>query len=435
MLRAVLFEHFRFIIYISNSYDSAEEQTENAKGEITSNNLIKHAFGDIRSSSADDIQDKFSKKSWIAKNTIIVPRGSGQQIRGRLYKNDRPDLIIVDDLEDTETIYNEEIRKKRKNWFFSDVMHCFGLSDRNWLVFYIDTIKHQSSLLVDLLDNPGWKNLCIDICTDEIESLAPEFISTAELRKEYEEHKKDDTLDVFFMERRNIPAPPEARKFSAKMWSYYKETPEIDWRGWEHVVLVDPARRKGSRNANTAIAGVSVNVLKRKVRIRDLINKQLDPDEQVRETYDMAKRIKARVIGLEVTGGDEYILFPFKNYATANGIFCEIIELKSPGGLDNDDSKYRRIMSLFPMYSAGAVEHNDNGCCQSLESQLLSLPRPRRWDAMDVVSRVVAMMEEGGRYFCHGEVAEKEYEKEFQDLMKTENSAWEGEEQEYELAL
>lgn len=435
MLRAILFEHFRFIIYISNSYDSAEEQTENAKGEIVSNKLISAAFGDVRSAAIDDTQDKFSKKSWRAMNTIVVARGSGQQVRGRLYKNSRPDLIIVDDLEDTETIYNEEVRKKRKNWFFSDVMHCFGLSDRNWLVLYIDTIKHQSSLLVDLLNNPSWKSLCIDICDDNLTSLAPDFISTDELKAEYEEHKKEDTLDVFFMERRNIPAPPEARKFSAKMWKYYKESPDLDWNGWEHIVLVDPARRRGLRNANTAIAGISVNVLKRKIRVRELINEQLDPDKQVEESFNMLKRLKGRVMGVEVTGGDEYIEFPFDNYATEHGIFYERISLKSPGGLDNDDSKYRRVMSIYPMYKSGAIEHNSDGCCVSLEAQLLSLPRPRKWDAMDVVSRIVAMMEEGGRYFCQGEVAEKEYELEYQKLMREEKTSWEKDEFEYELAI
>lgn len=436
--RAILFEDFRYIVYVSNSFDSALEQTENLKSELCGNLYIREFFGDIKSSFYEDALDpSFSKKGWVAKNTFIVPRGSGQQVRGKLYRNSRPDLIIVDDLEDTETIDNELIRDKRKKWFYGDLMKCFGLSARNWMMLYIDTVKHQDSLLTSLLDSPSWDSECIDICDDELTSFAPQFISTEELKKEYADAVRDGTEDVFFMERRNISAAPTDRKFSAKMFKYYTESPDNDWNSWEHVVLVDPARRKGARNANTAIAGVSVNIYQRKVRIRDLINKQLNPDEQVAATFDMMKKISARTLGLEVTGGDEYILFPFRNYATEKGIFCDIIELKSPGGLDNEDSKYRRVMSLYPFYSSGAIEHNGSGCCQSLESQLMSLPRPRRWDAMDVVSRIVAMMNEGGRFFTHSEESDKDYEKSYSELTKNERNSWEEDSEivDYELAL
>jgi hypothetical protein len=207
------------------------------------------------------------------------------------------------------------------------------------------------------------------------------------------------------------------------MFKYYDENTNLDWLGWEHVVLVDPARRVGDQNAHTAIAGVSINALEGKVRLRELRVRSMNPDEQVRETFEVMDQIGALTLGLETTGGDEYILWPFKNYSSQTGRYCEIIELKSPGGIKNLDSKMRRVMSLYPMYAKGQIEHNSNGCALVLENQLLSLPKPKRIDAADVFSRVVAMMEEGQRYFKSGPVAQADFEKAYAAIVARERAA------------
>lgn len=400
LARAIVFRHFRFILYVSNSYDSAEEQTEQLKDILTSNPVIKAVFGEIGAVDQEGMAERFSRKVWTALDTLVVPRGSGQQIRGRMHRGHRPDLIVVDDLEDTMTIHNEEMRLRRKKWFFADLMHCPALSHRNWMVLYIDTVKHPDSLINHLLVSPEWQGIQVDICNDNLESLAPEFISTEELRAEYERAKRDGLLDVFFMERRSRAIADSERKFHPGMWKYYSEPAfSDDLHKWESIVLVDPARRKGSKSARTAIVGVSLNMQRRLIRVRDVVNDSLDPDQQARMTVDMAVRIGAKMIGLETTGGDDYILYTFRNHMAGRGIHMDIIEMKSPGGAFNEGSKLKRIMSLHPLYNSGRIEHNDNGCCTVLEMQLMSLPNPKYWDVMDAFSRIVQFLEESRRYF------------------------------------
>ena len=77
----------------------------------------------------------FSQDQWITETgTMVMPRGSGQQIRGLLFGNFRPDLIFGDDIEDSESVKSEEQRRKLKEWFFADVMNSVdrseGLEDR-----------------------------------------------------------------------------------------------------------------------------------------------------------------------------------------------------------------------------------------------------------------------------------------------------------------
>src|SRR5690606_28977398 len=93
----------------------------------------------------------FSKEQWVVniagKEICIMPRGAGQQIRGLLFKNHRPDRILVDDLEDPEKVDSAEGRAKTKEWFFADLMNCVDRGSKNWRIYVVGTILHEQSLL------------------------------------------------------------------------------------------------------------------------------------------------------------------------------------------------------------------------------------------------------------------------------------------------
>lgn len=213
--RHILFEKKKFIIYLSNSADNAMIQTDSLKHELLSNPLIRKFFGSIKTKRIEmDYEEQFSKKAWVtAGGTLVLPRGAGQQIRGLLYHGHRPDLIIIDDLEDKAEIANDKIRKKNKEWFYSDVMKCISRYDNDYEFVYIDTLKHEDALLQDLLDADDWNSLCQSVCDDEYNSFAPQFMTTEEVKQEVEEHKKKGILDVFYREMRNIPVATETATF------------------------------------------------------------------------------------------------------------------------------------------------------------------------------------------------------------------------------
>ena len=119
--KSILFRDYEFIPYISNSETIATMQTENIKRELLSNREIRRIFGSVQINADDpELDDSFSKQSWVAfGSTLVMPRGAGQQVRGLLYKNFRPQLIVVDDLEKKEELENPENRRKLKEWFYS----------------------------------------------------------------------------------------------------------------------------------------------------------------------------------------------------------------------------------------------------------------------------------------------------------------------------
>ena len=153
--RKILFRMVRYVVYITNSGDNAITHTEGIKAELLSNETVRKFFGPINAKSLEsaNLDDRFSKKSWVTNGgTLVLPRGWRQQVRGLVYGKNRPDLIIIDDYEDKDEIQNDEIRAKMKERFLSDVMKCISRYDKNYQFIYVDTLKHEDSLLQDLLE-------------------------------------------------------------------------------------------------------------------------------------------------------------------------------------------------------------------------------------------------------------------------------------------
>ena len=108
--KRILFGEKRFIVPISATATNAVTQGENLKRELLYNPMVKELFGPLKS-------EAFSRDQWITSSgTMVMPRGAGQQVRGNLFNMYRPDLIIADDLENSESVMSAEQREKLKAW-------------------------------------------------------------------------------------------------------------------------------------------------------------------------------------------------------------------------------------------------------------------------------------------------------------------------------
>tara|TARA_R110000824_G_scaffold77767_4_gene196589 strand:- start:10912 stop:12438 length:1527 start_codon:yes stop_codon:yes gene_type:complete len=423
--KAILFRDKRFVVYVSNSATSAEMQTENIKVELLANKNVRKIFGNVKHSAYDTVDEQFSKKSWVANgHTMVLPRGSGQQIRGLNWIRYRPDLFIIDDLEDTDTLNNEEIRKKRKQWFFGDLMKAVPRLHKNWKIIYIDTVKHEDSLIQELIDADDWTSIRLSICDDKYQTLADDFMPQEELDQELKQHRDRKLMDVFAMEFMSIPVSRETASFKSEYFKYYNETDKkfTDRRQMiENVVIVDPAKTANMNNAESGIVVWGVDVETNALYLREALGEHLHPDELYTRTFELATRYRARVIGIEVTGLNEFITYPFKNEMIRQGLNFEILELKARSGKGEfsgvGGGKKGRIASLIPFYRQGLVYHNEVGIA-GYESQLISFPKSKKWDIMDAAAYVVEILEMGLRYFIPRDFIEDDYdiEKEYDVL-------------------
>jgi len=398
----ILYQDSFFIPYVSKSHDAALLQTENLKRDLTSNTEIKKLFGPIKTKAAmgDDFQESFSKKSWVGYKTLVIPRGAGQQIRGLVYNNYRPDLFIIDDLEDDEQIENDEYRARIKYWFHSVLMKAISRYHHNWRIIYIDTVKHEDSLLEELLASSRWASARLELCDDNLQSRVPEIFTNEEIKEEYDYHEDNGILDVFYREYRNLPIATADAIFQKNYFRYYDpaEANLLGDRGIEFMVICDPAKTVKLHSADSAVVGIGIDTRDNKIYIHDIEAGKFYPDQLYDTMFSMVERLNASVLAIEETSLNEFIKQPVKNEIVKRNARVELVWLKARGGEKDVKGKDKRISSLSPYYRGGYIYHNP-AVCGILETQLLSHPRSKRKDVADATAYMVELLDIGNRFF------------------------------------
>jgi hypothetical protein len=147
-IHAIVYEYKHYPIILSDSSDQAESFLDNIRVEFEENEAIIEDFGDLRGK-------VWSTGVIITSTDIKVEAiGSGKKIRGRKHRNWRPDLLVLDDIENDENVRTPEQRKKLENWFYKAVSKA---GDDYTDIVYIGTLLHYDSLLAKVLKNPGYK--------------------------------------------------------------------------------------------------------------------------------------------------------------------------------------------------------------------------------------------------------------------------------------
>ena len=197
-LHAILYGYKHYIIILSDSSEQAEGFLEDIKTELEENANIIMDFGSLKG-------DKAWRSGVILTSTNIKVEaiGSGKKVRGRRHRNWRPDLIVLDDIENDENVNTPEQRRKLKSWFEKAVSKA---GDTYTDIMYIGTILHYDSLLNNVLQNPRYKAkkyravISEAVNTklwDEWESIYTNLFDEdheAHARKFYEEHEADMLL-------------------------------------------------------------------------------------------------------------------------------------------------------------------------------------------------------------------------------------------------
>lgn len=110
-----------FVVFISASATHAETQLNDIKVELEANEKLRAAYG-IQVPTRADPEKWSAKELHLLNGAIVISKGRGGQVRGLTFNGRRPNKIVLDDIEDEESVATEEQRKKTLNWFYSSVI-------------------------------------------------------------------------------------------------------------------------------------------------------------------------------------------------------------------------------------------------------------------------------------------------------------------------
>ena len=141
----------KFIVIAMDSIDQAYPMLEAIKAELEFNPRLKTDFPEMCG------QGRVWQAGTIvtASNVKIQVFGSGKKMRGMVHGAFRPDLAILDDIENDEMVRNPDQRDKLEMWLKQTVLPL-GAVGTKFDVIYIGTILHYDSVLSRTLNNPFW---------------------------------------------------------------------------------------------------------------------------------------------------------------------------------------------------------------------------------------------------------------------------------------
>lgn len=142
----------KYPVIVMDSIDQAYPMLEAIKAELEYNPRLSMDFpeatGQGRVWQAGTIVTKNDTKIQVA--------GSGKKLRGLRHGPYRPDLCVLDDIENDEQVRNPEQRDKLQAWLTKTVLPLGGAGAK-FDVVYIGTILHYDSVLSRTLNNPMWR--------------------------------------------------------------------------------------------------------------------------------------------------------------------------------------------------------------------------------------------------------------------------------------
>ncbi|WOE69101.1 hypothetical protein RZR97_08265 [Hydrogenimonas thermophila] len=140
-----------FITIFSDAVELTETLIEAIKAELEENKNLKQDFPE-----ATGIGKIWRVGEIVTKNNIKVKGfGSGKRVRGIKHGVYRPDLVIIDDLENDENVRSLKQRDKLEEWLDSAIDNL-GSVDGKMDIIYIGTILHRDSVLARKLKLAFW---------------------------------------------------------------------------------------------------------------------------------------------------------------------------------------------------------------------------------------------------------------------------------------
>lgn len=420
-LFCICYKYRMNILIVSDTSDQAAQFISDIKLQLEDNDLIISDFGDLTG-------DKWKADRIVTSNGVhCIGKGASQKLRGIKYNNKRPDLVIIDDLENDENVETDGQRKKLFNWFMKALLKA-GYIDT--IFIYIGTILSYEALLYKVLhdkqfsmwnrkiykavykfsESPLWDDWENILGQTELSDDEDEQQKIAEnAYKFYLDHKQEMLDEVvclwpekepdyyyslmiekfmdeesFNSEEQNDPMTEDLRDFK-EQWlleNTYDELPEIT----EVYGAVDPNVVEGKKNDTSAIIMLGRGIDK-KIYVLEADIKNRKAEDVIDEmTYYIAKyydKLKGFVVETNIM--QQFFANTVKDKFINMGFYVTWIEVKHLPG----DAKSRRIKSMIPKIKLGYVKFNKSHT--KLHSQLKNYPKAKD-DGPDALQMALAQI-------------------------------------------
>src|SRR3990172_6626568 len=414
-LAVALFRERRFIIILSDTEGQSVNFLGDIKTEIKENDDLIQLFdikGFLKDSEADvivELNDGYTFR--------IQAKGEGFK-RGAKWDNKSKDLIICDDLENEEAVYNKERREKFKRWFYGTVMPSLSTEG---IIRVVGTILHLDSLLNNFMPEESLKTTQIEPLRtynfvhrgqwksvryrahneDMTERLWPTRFSKEHFISLREDYVSRGLGDVYSQELLNYPIDEAASYF--KRQDMVEMTERDTKKNMRYYAAVDFAISTVARSDFTviAIAGVDEDGI---VHIVDIRRGRWDALEIIDEMFSVEKKYRVDLFVVERGAIEKAIGSVLRAEMIKRNLYLNLHPMTPT------QDKQTRARSFQARLKAGGIRFKKEAdWYMDLEDEMVRFPKSRHDDQVDALSWIGLILDEVQEASTSEELEEEAY--------------------------
>lgn len=397
----------KYAVIVMDSIDQAYPMLEAIKAELEYNPRLQADFAD-----ATGAGRVWQAGSIITANGAKVQvAGSGKKLRGLRHGALRPDLVVLDDIENDEQVRNPDQRDKTENWVKKTVLPLGGAADK-FDVVWIGTVLHHDSALNRTLNNPLWKSARFkaliqwpddmrlwdeweEVLRNQGEIMAAAFYETHKLamdagavvswlaRPLYKLMliRARDGHDTFDSEYQNNPTEGANATFAHCINFWVNRLAE-----WLFYGACDPSMGKQGRDPSAIMVGG----FNRATGVLDLVEARIKkrlPDAIIEDIIELHRQYRCLLWAVEIVAFQEFLKMELVKRSAARGLAVPVRGVKPIA------DKGLRIESLQPHMQNGLIRLHPSQT--TLIDQLRHFPKADHDDGPDCLHMLWALVQSG----------------------------------------
>lgn len=384
-LWAMAFGHRKYIAVWSDVEGQAQQHLKTLRADLRDNERLLRDFPRLCAPARDGGQKIWDNAEGFLAGTgaLIQVKGMNSAALGAKFRERRPDVLLLDEIEPKEGSYSIDRKEKRLVDLIDAIFPCNDQA----AVFITGTTVMHGSIIHDLIEGKDWgeaeriqvhhfPGIVEDPVTGEERSCWPAKWSLEYLRNERTKNKRSYAKNF-----ENRPVAPDGTYWDDDDITYTDKY--MQW-ATERIMVLDPAAKSKKSNDETGIAVLTHSANVRKTTVERVTGVREKPTQLRELVHRVAVKNGIKLILVDVTNGGDHVLNTLMPLPPGVKILPIHISKRS---------KADRFSDLHDLYQRGHIVHAKP--IPELEAQMKAFPKTLHDDRIDAVAIGVEFFTKG----------------------------------------
>ena len=385
--------HRSYLVIICANQTLASKRLVEVSREFLGNADMKKLAATVKDNSGLALEVHYKNGEKVR----IEAYGKGAALRGLSWGAKRPDLVIIDDPQDSEDARSEAVTIKDWDWFLSDV-YFLG---RNTRIFLIGNNLGERCIIEQVIQSAELLNFTarrIPILTEDGKSAWPSKWPLREIEKSRDNAALLGKTDIWYRERMCQCISPDSQKFKREYFRYYDKTPNLSELNIYTAVDLAISQKVNADYSAIVTVGVKTGGY---WFVLDVEYGRYDPSTTMDAIFSAVQKWRPLSVGIEAVAYQSALSHFLEKEMPKRGIFFRIQPLKA------EKKKELRIDAIQPRFAVGTIWFKRNAVwLDKIEGELLAYPHGAHDDVIDALAYMEQMAAEPFSYNNRGGVSE-----------------------------